>query len=82
MFLFLCSPEMLVDWSQLARLPCLPIHMSIPWAFPHMPFPQQPPTMHHCRVMSHIELIVSDSEHMLVPFPHIMYNKHISLELY
>jgi len=82
MFLFPHSPEMLVDQSQLARSPHLPIHMSIPWAFPHVPFPQQPPTMCHYCIVSHIELIVSNSEHALVPFPHIMYNKHISLELY
>jgi len=82
MFLFPHSLEMLVDWSQLAGSPCLPIYMSIPWAFPHVPFPQQPPTTcHHC-VMSHIKLVVSNSEHMLAPFPHIIYNKHISLELY
>ncbi len=37
---------------------------------------------HHRRVVSHIELIISDSKHTLAPFPHIMYNKHISLELY
>jgi len=51
------------------------------WAFPHVPFPRQPPTRRHC-VVSHIELVISDSEHALAPFPHIMYNKNISLELY
>ena len=54
------------------RIARSPIHVSFLTSPVHVPT-RQPPTT--CRVKSHIELVVSDSEHTLAPFHNIIYNK-------
>ena len=59
----------------------LPIHM-VSW--PHAPARHVPPSAASDDASSsrRVELIVSDSEHTPAHFPHIIYNKYISLRLY